>query len=159
MAEATPDDALQLDDEERELVAQEVAAFLPALKGERRQRYEVLAEAVTTGSVPADLLPPLESLIEMTLQTARARQLYRAEGERILTAVYRRTPGGRELSQHLKDVNAALEALEGHTVEGVSVRMRTLGHFTITVRTDGAHMTLSARPESVDLESVSVGPA
>jgi hypothetical protein len=146
-----------LSDEERDLVAQDLELVLATLEGERRDRFRQLAAAVATGEVPASLAPALESLLELTLQTARARARYRAEGEKVLTELYRRTPAGRELSDHLGQVNAALKALAGHTVESVGVRMRTVGHFTVTIQTDGATITLAARPDSVDVESVSVG--
>jgi hypothetical protein len=150
-------EAITLRDEEQELVTAELAAILPALHGERLARYERLREAVDAGNVPDDLAPVLEALLELSLQTARTRQLYKAEGERILTGLYRRTPGGRELSAHLRAVNTALEALADSTLDAVSVRMRTLGHFSITITTDAATLTLGVRPESVNIESVAVG--
>lgn len=154
---ATAAAPVALSDEERELVTQDLELLLPTLDGDRRERFRQLAAAVAVGEVPPALTPALESVLELTLQTARARQRYRAEGEKILTELYRRTPGGKELSEHLRQVNAALQALSGHTVESVGVRMRTVGHFTITVQTDGATITLAARPDSVDVESVAVG--
>ncbi|MDQ3932789.1 MAG: hypothetical protein M3252_08140 [Actinomycetota bacterium] len=150
-------DTLVLDDEERELVQLELAALLPALTGERRRRYEQLGEAVTEGSIPAQSVPLLESLLELALQTARARQLYRAEGERILTGLFRRTPRGRELTELLDQVNRALVALRGSTLSRAHIAMRTLGHFTLTIETDAATITLGVRPDSVNVESVAVG--
>lgn len=149
-------EALDLDVEERELVAQDVDALLPTLDGPRRARYAVLRDAVGDGHVPHDLLPALESLLELTLQTARARARYRAEGEQTLTRLYRRTPRGRELTAHLGHVNKALQTLAGQTVESMSVRMRTVGHFTLTIQTDATTLTLAARPDSVDVESIAV---
>jgi hypothetical protein len=151
------DQALALDDDERELVGLELDALLPALQGQRRERYEQLREAVAGGVVPADLTAPLASTVELALQTARARQLYRAEGEQILTNLLRRTPRGRELARQLADVNGALRALSGHPVEGVQVRMRTIGHFTVTIATDAVTLTLAVRPDTVNVESVAVG--
>ncbi len=148
---------IELDAEEQELVAQDLELLLPTLDGERRERFRQLAAAVAIGEVPASLTPALESVLELTLQTARARQRYRAEGEKILTGLYRRTPGGRELTDHLRQVNAALDSLAGNTVEAVTVRMRTVGHFTLTIHTDEATITLASRPDSVDVESVAVG--
>lgn len=148
-----------LDDEERELVQLELAALLPALAGERRRRYEQLGDAVTSGSIPAESVPVLESVLELALQTARARKLYRAEGERILTHLFRRTPRGRELTAHLDQVNEALLALAGHTLNRARVGMRTLGHFTLTIETEAATITLAVRPDSVNVESVAVGGA
>jgi hypothetical protein len=75
----------------------------------------------------------------------------------VLTQLYGRTSAGRGLTEHLSQVNSALKALAGHTVKGVNVRMRTVGHFTITVQTDGATITLAARPDSLDVESIAVG--
>lgn len=156
-AESGPPPDLTLSPEEAELVASDVDVLLPTLQGERRERYASLRAAASAGHVPADLAPALESLLELTLQTARARKRYRAEGEKILTDLYRRTPGGRELSRHLGRVNAALSSLSGQTVERISVGMRTVGHFTITIETDATTITLAARPDTVDVESISVG--
>lgn len=150
-------EALQLDEDERELVGLEVGAMLPGLTGERRERYQALADAVEGGAVPPDLQPQLESVLSITLQTARARQMYRAEGEKILTGLYRRTPGGRELHGHLGEINHALTSLIGHELTEAKVRMRTLGHFTVSLRTEAARITLAVRPEGVNIESVAVG--
>jgi hypothetical protein len=156
-AGAAPAATLELDEEERELVTLDLDVLLPTLDGARRQRYAQLRAAVVDGRVPADLTPALESLLELTLQTARARTRYRAEGEQTLTGLYRRTPGGRELSGHLRQVNDALSTLVGQTVESVAVRMRTVGHFTIAIQTDETTLTLVTRPDAVDVESVAVG--
>jgi len=153
------DDAVTLSDDERELVALELEVLLPALHGGRQERYQQLRDAVVTGRVPAELAAPLASLLELTLQTARARQLYRAEGEKILTDLLRRTPRGRELAGQLADVNTALKALNGHPVETMSVRMRTIGHFTVTVATPAVTLTLAIRPDTVNIESVEAGGA
>lgn len=152
----TPD-AVTLNDDERDIVALEIGTLLPALSGDRRGRYELLRDAVDAGTVPGDLAGELASLVELTLQTARARQLYRAEGEKILTDLLRRTPRGRELGKQLADVNTALRALKGHPVDSVNVRMRTIGHFTVTVATEAVTLTLAVRPDNVNVESVAVG--
>jgi hypothetical protein len=147
---------LELDDDERELVTLDLDALLPTLDADRRARYTALREAVVAGQVPGDLVPALESLLELTLQIARARARYRAEGEQTLTKLYRRTPGGRELSRHLGQVNDALATLAGQTIESLSVRMRTVGHFTLTIQTDATTITLASRPDTVDVESIAV---
>jgi hypothetical protein len=151
-----PGAALELDDAERELVAAEVAALLPALSEERRPGYEALADAADEGSVPPELVVHLQSLLELALQTARARKLYRAEGEKILTGVFRRTPAGRALTRQLGDINGALRAVADHELRSARVGMRTLGHFTVTLRTDEATLTLAVRPDGMNVESVEV---
>ncbi len=151
------EEVLPLTDEECRLVQSELAALLPALSGERQDAYQTLAGAVAQGGVPAGLIPLLEGLIALALETGRARHLYRAEGERILTELFRKTPRGEELSRSLHEVNKALTVLEGQTLRGVRVAMRTLGHFTVTIETDAAVMTLAVRSDSVTVDSISVG--
>jgi hypothetical protein len=151
-----PAAAVELDDAERELVTAELDALLPALSEERRAGYEALADAVDAGSVPAELVVHLQSLLELALQTARARKLYRAEGEKILTGVFRRTPAGRALTRQLSDINSALRAVADQELRSARVGMRTLGHFTVTLRTDDATLTLAVRPDGMNVESVEV---
>ena len=149
--------AIDLREEERELVAQELRPLLAALSGTKRERYAALAAGVDAGVVGEDAVPVLESLLEIALPTGRARRLYRAEGERILTGLFRRTPRGRELAADLDGINQALRVMAGETLDGVTVRMRTLGHFTITLSAPGTTMTLAVRPDGVAVESVAVG--
>lgn len=152
------DAALELDEDERDLVKLEVDALLPALVGERHARYAALGEAADEGMVPGALVPQLQSLLELALQTARARKLYRAEGEKVLTGLFKRTPGGRELTARLGEINKALRAVAGHELTSARVGMRTLGHFTVTLRTDTATLTLALRPDGINVDSVAVGP-
>lgn len=150
-------DPVELDEDEQELVALEVQQLLPALRDQRRERFEELLDAAEDGTVPPELVAQLESVVALALQTARARQLYRAEGEKILTGLYRRTPGGRRLTKHLGDVNQALATLVGAELTNATVRMRTLGHFTVTLETATASMRLAVRPDGVEVDSVAVG--
>jgi hypothetical protein len=149
--------AVALSDEEGAVLGAELDALLPAFDGARLDRYLALAEAVHAGEVDDELVPELESVLELSLSTARARRLYSAEGERLLTEVLRRTPRGRDLQDQLDQVNAALSAVAGATLRSVSVRMRTLGNFTVTVTSDAASLTLAVRPDGVAVEAVSVG--
>jgi hypothetical protein len=147
---------LDLDADEQELVGLDIRALLPTLDPARRERYAALGDTVRQGQVPPELVPALESLLELTLQTARARTRYRAEGEQTLTELYRRTPAGRDLTAHLRRVDDALRTLAGQTIESLSVRMRTVGHFTLTIQTDATTITLVARPDALDVESIAV---
>lgn len=149
--------AVVLTGEERELLQAELAALLPALSGDRRNAYQALANAVNEGSIPKDLTGLLTGLLQLALETGRARRLYRAEGERILTDLFRKTPMGQELSRSLQEVNKALATLEGQTLQSVRVALRTLGHFTITIETNAVVITIALRPHSVTVDSVSVG--
>lgn len=149
---------LTLTTEEQEIVQAELLALLPALSGERRKAYQALADAVDKGEIPPDLQPLLEGLIRLALETGRARRLYRAEGERVLTDLFGRTPAGQNLTRGLREVNKALSILKGQTLTGVRVGIRTLGHFTVTLEVgNGTSVTLAVRPDGVTIDSITVG--
>jgi hypothetical protein len=150
-------ETVTLSEEERDLLTRELQALLPELPAVRRQGYADLAAAVSRGSVPRDLVPLLERVVAVALEGGRARRVYRAEGERVLTELFSRMPRGRALALHLEEVNRALRVLAGRPLHAVRVGMRTLGHYTITLEVEGATVTLAARPDSVALESVAVG--
>lgn len=148
---------LALTEEQRDVLQAEVEALLPVLSGERRQGYEALGRAVAQGTVPADLLPALEEIITLTLETGRARRVYRAEGERVLTDLFHQTPRGKETARQLAEVNRALALLRGHPLADIRVTMRTLGHFTLRLETQAVAITLAIRSHGVSVESVGVG--
>jgi adenylylsulfate kinase len=150
--------SLRLAEGERELVAEEARALAEALSGAHRERALDLAHAARDGVVPPDLVDVLEGVAVLALQTGRARRRYRAEGERLMTQVLLRTPRGRELSAQIDAVNRSLGALAGRRIRSVDVAMRTLGHFTLTVHSEGASLTLAVRADGVQVESVTVAP-
>ncbi|HEY8475369.1 MAG TPA: hypothetical protein VIN09_00725 [Chloroflexota bacterium] len=148
---------VDLGEEERDLLTRELEALLPELPASRRQAYADLVAAVARGSVPGHLVPLLERVVAVALEGGRARRVYRAEGERVLTELFARTPRGQALVLHLEEVNRALASLAGRPLHRVRVGMRTLGHYTITLDVEGATITLAARPDGVAVESVAVG--
>ncbi len=150
-------ETLTLSPEEQELLAAEVQALLPHLPAERRAAYQDLARAVARGEIPPAQVGLLEQVLALTLTSGRARQRHRAEGERILTDLFQRTPRGQALLQHLEEVNRALRALAGRPLHSVRVGLRTLGHLTLTLEVEGATLTLAVRPDSVQVESLAVG--
>jgi hypothetical protein len=88
------------------------------------------------------------------VQGGRARHLYKAEGERLLTRVLLRTPGGQRLQENLDAVNQALRALGGRHLDQVRVAMRAPGHFTVSLQTEGVGLVLVVRPDGVGVESL-----
>lgn len=146
---------LPLDGEEAELVAAEGVAACRVLGEPLRSEAGRLAEAARAGLVPAELLGVLGQVLLASLQGGRARRLYRAEGERVLTGLLLRTPRGQEIKASLDAVNAALAPLAGERLESLRVSMRTPGHFTLSVNCGRFALTLSVRPEGVAVESLS----
>jgi adenylyl-sulfate kinase len=152
VTEATP----HLDGESAELVAEEVEALARALPEPQRERARAASERLRRGEFPEDLVDVVESAVALSLQTGRARRRYAAEGERLLTQVLWRTPRGQALQSRLEATNRALQALQGRRLDGVRVAARTLGDYSLVLRAEGVAVTLSARADGVELESVSV---
>lgn len=150
-ADGTAAEPLRLDADEQELVALELRDFVAASES---GRYAALAGAVEAGEIPAALKNVLASVLEFSLQTGRARALYTAEGEGILTGVYRRTPSGRAAASQLAAVNEALRTLTGAPLDGARVAMRTVGHYTVTLSTAVGQVVLAVRPDGVEVHSV-----
>lgn len=146
---------LELHEDEASLVAEEALALAEVMAGPQRPRLLRLARTVRTGFVPEDLVDVLEGLAVLVLQSGRARRHARAEGERLWTEVFRRTPRGRDLQAQLEAVNRALQALVGRRLDALRVECRTLGHFVLTMATEGVALTLAVRADGVQVESLS----
>ena len=133
--------------------AQAVLAYVH--DGERRGRLADLVAAVQEGELGEDEAQALEELIELGLTTGRIRAVYGPEGEQAALKTYRRLPGGRELADSAREVTSALEALEGKTLERVSVQSSGPGAFVVTIAVDG--LELSVKLDSTGARFHSVG--
>ena len=145
---------LELSPEEAEIVAAEASAAAAVLEGTRKEQALDLAREAGGGEVPDDLLTVLDRILSASLQGGRARHLYKAEGERLLTRVLSRTPGGQRTQENLDAVNQALGSLPGRSLDDVRVAMRTPGHFTVSLQTEGVGLVLVVRPDGVAVESL-----
>ena len=155
--EIMTDSPLELQPNEQEILAQDVPAFARTLKDPAsRERYALLAEAVETGSVPAELHGPLETMLELALQTKAIRNRHGPDAERALADLYFRTGRGAAQRQAARDVTRALEALVGQTIEKIAVTAGP-GRHTIAINTDRAHLTLSVDRGGVRVDRVEVG--
>jgi len=134
--------------------AQAVLAYVhdPA----RRARLADLVAAVQDGELGADEAQALEELIELGLTTGRIRSVYGPEGEQAALKTYRRLPGGRELVDGAHEVTSALEALEGKTVERVSVQSSGPGAFVVSIAVDGLELTVKLDRAGARIHSVGV---
>lgn len=147
--------ALELSEDEAELVGAEAAAAARALGDGRGDGAAALARAAAARRVPATLLEVLGDVLLASLEGGRARRLYRAEGERVLMGVFDRTPRGAALRAELDAVNAALGALAGRTLEKVRVGARVPGRLTVSLSAGGVGVTILVRPDGVAVESLS----
>ncbi len=150
----TTTDAFTLSDDEAALVVAESSAAARVLQGEARERAMALADAADTGTIPTELLDTLGDVLVASIQGGRARQLYRADGEKTLNRLLHRTPLGKERIAHLDEVNKALTALQGRQIDSVRVGARSPGQHTLTVVTQGITLTLGLTGAGVTVESV-----
>ncbi|HBL27354.1 MAG TPA: hypothetical protein DD490_11020 [Acidobacteria bacterium] len=152
-----PLETLALDAFQREVVGEEIDALLSGLRSpQARFPWLDLAAAVTGGSVPEPLLARLESMLEMSLQTGRARKIHGAEGEQALLRLFHRTPRGTAARRSTEAVNAALCALAGQTLESLLVTCRGPGVFRLGLAAGGSKMALEIDRHGVTVESLEV---
>jgi hypothetical protein len=150
-------EALELDALQREVLGEEIAALLAGLQSpQARAPWEHLAATVAEGGVPEPLLARLESVLEMTLQTGRARKIHGAEGEQALLRLFHKTPRGAAARRSTEAVNAALRALAGQTLEQLLVTAQGPGVFRLGLTTESCKLALEIDRHGVTVESLEV---
>jgi hypothetical protein len=141
----------------REALALEAAALRDAVADPAaRAGYDELARALADGAVTERLAPPFERLLELTLRTGRVRRLHGPHAEAAAIRLYQATPAGRAIGATLAEVNAALGALRGRTLEGVAFTARAPGTYLLALDTPGARLTLEIGPEGVAVRELGV---
>jgi hypothetical protein len=129
--------------EAAEVALSEAQAVLALVQDEeRRGRLADLVAAVGEGEVDGDDAEALEELLELGLQTGRLRALYGPGGEQAGLQLYRRLPRGRELGQSAREVSEALTALEGRTLERVSISAVGPGEFVLDLGAGGLELSV-----------------
>jgi hypothetical protein len=145
-------DALSLSPLEQELLGAELADFAAVLPDPAaRARYAELAAAVEQGEIPALLLSPLDTMLELVLQTQRVRRRHGAEAEAALLDLQARTPRGRALRHGAHEVNKSLTALSGQVLESMRFSV-TPGGQRLLVITDQCQVALTIDRAGVHLE-------
>jgi len=126
-----------------EVARAEAQAVLSMVQDEaRRLRLADVVAAVDGGEVEGDDADALAELLELGLSTGRVRAIYGPEGEQATLALFRRLPLGKELTQSARDLNEALAALEGRTIEKLSVTAVGPGEYGVTISTDDYEVVL-----------------
>ena len=98
--------------------------------------------AIDDGVVEGDDADALAELLELGLSTGRVRAVYGPEGEAAALGLFRRLPLGKELSESTRELNEALGALEGRTIERISVSAVGPGEYGVTVSTEDFEIAL-----------------
>jgi hypothetical protein len=113
-------------------------------------RYERLASAAASGAVPDDLLPALETMLELLFEKGRP------SNRAVLQALFARTPAGRQQSAAVREVNQALRTLRGQTLQDVRLSAGPSRH-TLVVETDRCRLTLELDRAGARVASLEAG--
>jgi hypothetical protein len=149
--------AITLTADEQEPVAALARAYADVMPGGRSHAYRALAATAATGSVPGELVPLLEQVCTLSLQTGKARDLGRAEFEQALIAVFRRTPRGQTLLGQVDEVNQALGAFAGAPLRAARVAMSLPGRYVLCVESGDMAIRLQVGLEGVTIQSLALG--
>ncbi|HEY4349457.1 MAG TPA: hypothetical protein VGM80_17910 [Gaiellaceae bacterium] len=142
-AETVTERPIRVSGEAAEVARAEAQAVLAMIQDEtRRGRLADVVAAIDDGEVAGDDADALAELLELGLQTGRIRAVYGPEGEQGALALFRRLPLGRELAQSTRDLNEALTALEGRTIEKLSVSAVGPGEYGVTISTEEYEIVL-----------------
>jgi hypothetical protein len=143
LSAAVGDGAVRVSGEAAEVARAEAQAVLAMVQDEgRRGRLADVVAAIDGGELSGEDADALAELLELGLQTGRIRSLYGPEGEQAALALFRRLPLGRDLTQSTRDLNGALVALEGRTIEKLSVNAVGPGEYGVTISTDDYEVVL-----------------
>ncbi len=140
---------------DRELLTQETEALLGQVHDpHKRAQYTALHDALQTGDVSDASLGALESLLTLGLRTGRVRKIHGPQAESAFLRLYQKLPIGSALTQSTNQVNRALAALEGQTLEKISFAPKGPGIFTLALDTEEYRVNLEIREEGVWLKEV-----
>ena len=149
--------AFTLSEDEAVAVTETVTALLAVLPPGRDGAYRELAESAASRELSEEQLPALERVCALALESGKARQLGRAESERLLTAVYRRTPHGKALGAEAAEVNAVLARLAGRTLGSARITARMPGRYLLDLVVDGIDVAIAIEPEGLEVRHLETG--
>jgi hypothetical protein len=142
---------LKLEPAEAEVLALDARAFAAALgEPSARERYLRLASAAAEGSIPDDLVPGLETMLELVFEKGRP------SNRAVLQAVYGKTPRGRQQSAAAREVNKALRTLRGQKLEDLRLSAGPSRH-TLVLETDRVRLTLELDSAGARIASLETG--
>jgi len=142
---------MRLEPAEAEVLALDAAAFARALPdAAARARYERLAAAAASGTLPAELVGALETMLGLLFEKGRP------SNRAILQSVFGKTPRGRQRNAAARDVTKALSALRGQQLESLRLSAAPSGH-TLVLETDRVRLTLEIDAAGARVASLETG--
>ena len=149
---------MRVGEAEREYVVAEALALAEVVpEGESRTEYQEIAFSAEQGEVPEDLSVRVGDLVALAVETGRARSVHGAAGVRALIAVWKDTPQGRRAVEHAEELNQALTALRGRSIDGVRVTPTAPGAYSLTIVAGDVEVRLTFDRTEATLRSINVG--
>ncbi len=146
--------AIRLHGAQKEVLELELTALAERARDEAgRERYRGLAAQAAAGEVADEL----ESILELLVQSGRARKLYGPGGEQALAQLFGRTPRGAAVAETGEGLNQALAALAGQQLDKLSVAAHGPGAYKLQIETSQGRLSLRLDGQGARLESVEVG--
>lgn len=145
---------MEINSHERELLLEETDALIETTREPQRARYVELRAAIEKNIVADENVNALENLLALELRTGRARKIHGPMAESTLLRLYQKTPTGAELQNNTSQVNRALAALQGQTLEQIEFAPKGPGVFTLALETDEYRVHLEIRPEGIWVKEV-----
>lgn len=116
--------------------------------------YQALLADVEAGAVAPDHVNQLENFLEMGLHTGRFRARFGALGEEALVRLFHQTPGGATIAAAVGEVNRALAALDGQTIEHLELAAHGPDSYALSVETDRCRLTLRLESTGVRISDL-----
>ena len=107
-----------------------------------RARLAGVIASIAEGEVGGEDGETLSELLELGLQSGRVRALYGPGGEQAALGLFRRLPLGKEIAETTRELNEALSALEGRTIQKITVSAVGPGEYGVTVSTEDFEIAL-----------------
>ena len=154
---STPAEPLAIDALQRDILIPQIQAFLDSTSDPAaREVYIALKAAVDKMAIPPEHQPRLGAIVEVALQSGRVRRLFGAGAELSISALFQKTPRGKEIASSIRAVNAALANLKGQAVEELSATLKGSGSYALTMRTSGCQVVVRFEPAGLRIETLEV---
>lgn len=149
-------ETLHLEALQKEILQQEVGAITQRVSSnpEAHSRYIALLDEIERGEITGECSGTLEGILDVLLESGRARHLYGPPGEHTLMALFQRTPRGAALVQQSQALTRSLSGLEGQILSNLSVRSSGPGAWAFTLQTDRCELTLQIDRRGIQIKHV-----
>ena len=135
--------SISVSGEAAEVARAEAQAVLSMVQDEgKRLKLADVVAAIDEGEIDGNEADALAELLELGLATGRVRSVYGPDGEQAALGLFRRLPLGKELTSTARELNEALAALEGKTIQKVSVSVVGPGEYGVSISTEDFEIAL-----------------